>query len=80
MTVETHHVSVGGDDRGSFRLVEYFDGVASPWVLTRVVLACATAMLGTCLQASGCDVSISATIVAVLVVLHVVLFLTGVTM
>ena len=75
LSVETHHV--GCDEEGTFRLVEYFDGAASPWAVTHTVLGLAAAILGQCLRAFGFEVPVSATIAASVVLFHLVLHLTG---
>lgn len=80
LTVETRHVSVGGNDRGAFRLVEYFDCVVSPWLFVHAAFVGLALLLDKCLQTFGYRVPISVAIPATLVVLHLVLFLTGVRM
>ena len=81
MKVETHHVSIGHDDKGLFRLVEYFDCAISPWVFVYAVFGLISSMLGKSLQtisAYSYTESFILSAVFTMILLHVMLYLTGV--
>lgn len=85
LQVDTHHVLVGYANNGKdkkFRLIEYMTCPISPWVIVHAVFALLASFVLRCLQRCGSFVEMQflPCIVLVLVLLHSILFLTGVQM